>query len=223
MIDPTSTAGPVAVTDLNGWPQSLAFDGSKIWTANNPMGSCAGTFSVSYVPIGTTIPWTATNLITGFSHPYGILYDGTHIWVTDRGDNRIKKVNKADGTVIQSIPVGTNPGHPVFDGTNIWVPNTNSDNITIVRVKDSAGNPLSSAFVLRTLTAPFMLAPFTAAFDGERVLVACQSQGIFLFKATDLSFITGITTAPDSTPFGACSDGVNFFVTLNGANKIVRF
>lgn len=223
MIDPTSTAGPVEVADVNGWPQSLAFDGARIWTANNPMGTCAGTFSVSYVPIGTTIPWTATNLTTGFNHPFGIIYDGSHIWVTDQGDNRIKKVNKFDGTVIQSIPVGTNPGHPVFDGTNIWVPNTGSDNITVVRAKDTSGNALSSAFVLKTVTAPGLLGPFTAAFDGERVLVTCTLNTVVLFKATDLSFVTAVSTGPDTSPFGVCSDGLNFFVTYNTANKIVRF
>lgn len=222
MIDPRSTAGPVTVAYLNGWPESLAFDGAKIWTANRPNPFC-GVYSVSYVPVDATPPWTATTLTAGFSQPFGILYDGSHIWVTDRGDDRLKKVNKADGTVLQSIPVGTDPGHPVFDGTNIWVPNYGSDNITVVRVKDATGNPLSSAFVLKTLTAPFMLGPFTAAFDGARVLVACQTQGIYLFKAADLSFITGISTAPDTVPYGACSDGLNFFVTLNGANKLVRY
>ena len=223
MIDPKdSSFGLSSVGFLEGYPTAVAFDGAKIWTANST--SCGvGLNSVSYATVGTTVPWNITNITTGFNRPYGILYDGSHIWVTDRGDHRLKKVNKANGTVLQSIPVGTDPGHPVFDGMNIWVPNYGSDNITVVRVKDAAGNALASCFVLKTLTAPFMLGPLTAAFDGERVVVACQTQGIFLFKAADLSFITGISTGPDTNPYGACSDGLNFFVTLNGTNQLVRF
>lgn len=224
MIDPKSGVVTLATANLGGDEiRNLAFDGAKIWAASSGgVFGCDGA-PLSFTTVGSTTPWSTTTVTAGFSQLFGILYDGSHIWVTDRGDNRLKKVNKVNGAVLQSIPVGTDPGNPVFDGMNIWVPNTGSDNITVVRVKDAAGNPLSSAFVLKTLTAPFMLAPFTAAFDGERVLVACQSQGIFLFKAADLSRITGISTAPNSVPYGACSDGVNFFVTLNGANKLVRF
>jgi len=223
MIDPRSTAGPVEVAGITGCPKGLAFDGAKIWSTNSPCNACGGTYGLSFLTVGTTIPWDRTDVTTGFSHPFGIIYDGSHIWVTDQGDNHIKKVNKANGTVIQSIAVGTNPGHPVFDGINIWVPNTGSDNITVVRVKDSSGNALSSAFVLKTVTAPGLLGPFTAAFDGERVLVTCTLNTIVLFKGTDLSFITAVSTGSDTSPFGACSAGLNFFVTLNGANKLVRF
>ena len=225
MVDPKNSspfATPEKVAELGGGQvEGLAFDGSKIWAASHAF-SCGGS-AVSFVTVGDTLPWTTNTVTAGFSQPYGILYDGSHIWVTDRGDHRLKKVNKANGTVLQSIPVGTDPGHPVFDGMNIWVPNYGSDNITVVRVKDAAGNALASCFVLKTLTAPFMLGPLTAAFDGERVVVACQTQGIFLFKAADLSFITGISTGPDTNPYGACSDGLNFFVTLNGTNQLVRF
>ena len=54
-------------------------------------------------------------------------------------------------------------------------------------------------------------------------LVACQTQGILGFKTADLSLITGISTGPDTTLFGACSDGLNFFVTMSSTNQLVRF
>jgi DNA-binding beta-propeller fold protein YncE len=233
MIDPKSGADTTVVSNLGNGAKGLAFDGTKIWTANDGRigetlcvaGGSAG--SVSMVTPGNTTPWSVTTLTTGFNRPFGMLYDGSHIWVTDRGDDRLKKLSTVDGSVLQSIPVGTDPGHPVFDGTNIWVPNYGSDDLTVVRVKDASGRPLASAFVLKTLTAGFMLGPLTAAFDGERVLVTCNtdngSNGIFLFKAADLSYITGTSPGPGTKPFGACSDGLNFFVTLNGTNEMVRF
>lgn len=222
MTDPNGADLVKVAGNIGGNVEALAFDGAKIWTTNHSAGGC--TFnSVSYITVGTTTPWSATNITTGFSQPFGILYDGSYIWITDRGENRLKKVDKFNGTVLQNIQVGNAPGHPVFDGMNIWVPNYGSDDITVVRVKDAAGNPLATPYVLKTLTAPFMVGPLTAAFDGERVLVACQSQVIFLFKAADLSVITGIGTGANTNPYGACSDGLNFFVTLNGTNELVRF
>jgi outer membrane protein assembly factor BamB len=233
MVDPKTGVDTTVVSNLGNGAKGIAFDGDKIWTANDGrigtaecvFGGSAG--SVSMVTPGTATPWSVTTLTTGFNRPYGVLYDGSHIWVTDRGDDRLKKLNTFDGSVLQSIPVGTDPGHPVFDGMNIWVPNYGSDNITVVRVKDSVGKPLASAFVLKSVTAGFMLGPLTAAFDGERVLVTANtdngSNGIFLFKAADLSLITGTSPGADTKPFGVCSDGLNFFVTLNGTNEMVRF
>ena len=72
-IDPTQVAG--AVTTVNGnlgnLPEAIAFDGSRIWTANlGPPGS------VSIVTPGGTIPWSVNTVATGFDTLDGILYDG---------------------------------------------------------------------------------------------------------------------------------------------------
>jgi DNA-binding beta-propeller fold protein YncE len=99
IVDPTQPAG--AVTTLTGSlgasPVHLAFDGSRIWTANN--GS---------VSIITLNPVTVTTVTTGFSQLYGILYDGSNIWVTDLFNHTLLKLN-TDGSIAQSIPVGTAP------------------------------------------------------------------------------------------------------------------
>ena len=50
--------------------------------------------------------------------PFGILFDGANLWVTD-----CQYAEKLDsnGAVIQNVGVGASL--PVFDGSNIWVPN----------------------------------------------------------------------------------------------------
>jgi hypothetical protein len=65
----TVTTVPVAV----GNPLGIAFDGQRIWTANQGAGS------VSIV----TLPATATTVTAGFTNLSGIVYDGTNMWVTD--------------------------------------------------------------------------------------------------------------------------------------------
>jgi streptogramin lyase len=203
--------------------KGVAFDGTRIWTANEGKDSFCPQSSLSIVTPGNTIPWSVTNITTGFNRPYGMLFDGSNIWVTDKGDNTVKKLNSTGG-VIQSIPVGSSPRNPIFDGMNIWIPNFDSNNITVVRVKGPSGNPIT-AFVLATVSAPLMSGPETAAFDGERVLITCHDtiNALYLFKAADLSFIAAVATGDGTVPLGACSDGINFWVTLNGTEQLMRF
>ena len=130
----------------------------------------------------------------------------------------------ADGSIAQTIPVGNRPIFPVFDGTNIWVSNQFSSSVTVVRVKDANGNPLASAFVLATLTGNGLISAATAAFDSERILVTnFTSNNVSLWKAVDLTPLGTFATGNGSNPFGACSDGLNFWFTLNGTGKLARF
>jgi hypothetical protein len=216
-IDPTQPPGPVTlVTDeLGDRPLGIAYDGSKIWTAN-------GSGSVStfrFVCAGSCV----TTLTTGFSVPEGILYDGSNIWVTDPGDHTIKKLN-ADGSIALNISTGNNPGYPIFDGANIWVPNAGSNSLTVVRVKDAVGNPLATPFMLATLTGNGLNTPRSAAFDGQRILVTnISGDSVSLWKATDLTPLGSVQTGTSSSPFIACSDGVNFWITLFDAHRLARF
>ena len=214
MIDPTQPAGVVTTvtSSLGAFPNGIAFDGSRIWTSNS-----SGT--VSLVSLNPTVVTT----LTGFNSPYGILYDGAHIWLTDASANTLLKLN-ADGSIAQTITVGSSPAYLVLDGTNLWVPNSNSNSVTVVRVKDAAGNPLASAFVLATLTGNGMNTPLSAAFDGERILVTnLNGNGVSLWKAADLTPLGSFPTGNGTLPFGACSDGLNFWITLSEADKLARF
>ena len=215
LIDPTQLPG--AVTTVTGSlgisPLGIAFDGSRVWTAN------AGG-SVSIVALN---PTSVTTVSTGFSNLQGILYDGSNIWVTDVGAGTLLKLN-SDGSIAQTINVGNNPKFPVFDGTNIWVPNRLSNSLTVVRVRDAVGNPLANAFVLATLTDNGLSTPVVGAFDGERILVTNGPGNIVsLWKAADLSPLGSFSTGISSVPTGACSDGLNFWITFNGSDQLARF
>jgi hypothetical protein len=213
-IDPSATAG--AVTTLAGTlgslPAGIAFDGNKIWTANQ-----GG--SVSIITPTSTTPWSV-NTVTGFDSPTGAIFDGRNIWVTDASAGTLLKLD-SNGAVLQTVTVGTTPEFPAFDGHNIWVPNHGSGSLTVVRASDGS--------VLKTFSAANgnqngLSSPLQAAFDGERILVANQGgTGLSLFKATNLSIIGNLTTVGLVQPSGVCSDGINFWVSFNGSGKIGRF
>ncbi len=208
-IDPSQAAGAVTTvaSNLGNGPVGIAFDGSRLWTANF-LGD------VSIVTPGATIPWTVTTVATGFSSPNGVLYDGVNIWVTDFSANTLLKLNSS-AAVLQTVTVGNNPLFPAFDGANIWVPN-NSNSVSVVRA--------SNGTVLQTLTGNGLGSPATAAFDGQRVLVTSVSGNhVSLWKAADLTPLGFISTGTGTGPNGACSDGVNFWITLNVTNQLARF
>jgi DNA-binding beta-propeller fold protein YncE len=213
-FDPSTTPGAVSSLSLTlgANPAGIAYDGENIWTANSALGP--GTGSVSkYILFGSS----TFTFSTGFSQPIGILYDGTYIWVTDTGDGTLKKLNSS-GIVIQTVIVGTNPQFPAFDGTNIWVPNLGNNTVTVVRAVGALAGS-----VLATLNGNGLDSPRSAAFDGERVLVTNSVSSVSIWKATDLSLIGAFSLGSSNTPFGACSDGLNFWITQSSNGRLVRF
>ena len=205
-IDPTRTAGAVTViaSTLGDKPQGIAFDGSLLWTAN-----FNGTVS-RVTPLGSV----ATT--PGFTQLMGILYDGSNIWVTDHSAGTISKLN-ATGGILQTVTLGGNPAYPVFDGTNIWIPNQGAPySVQVVRA--------SSGAVLQILTGNGMNKPVQASFDGQRVLVTNNFGGASLWKAADLTEIGFFATGTGLPfPFGACSDGQNFWIANSNDHSLVKF
>ncbi|HKF44354.1 MAG TPA: hypothetical protein VKG01_14725 [Thermoanaerobaculia bacterium] len=209
-IDPSQAAGAVTTvaSSLGNGAFGIAFDGSRVWTAN-----VSG--SVSIVTPGVSPPWTVTTVTTGFLNLRGALYDGANVWVTDLSASALLKLDSS-GAILQTVTVGDSPFFPVFDGTSIWVPNYFSNSVSVIRA--------SNGTVLATLTGNGLNNPESAAFDGQRVLVTNYSgNSVSLWKAADLTTLGSFATGVGSNPAGACSDGVNFWITLYNANKFARF
>ena len=206
VIDPSQPAGPVTTlsTALGNGPQGIAYDGQRIWTANDG--------SVSIITPGVT--FSVTN-VAGFGLVRGIVYDGANIWVTEQGTpSKLKKLD-GSGNVLQTVTVGDAPYVPVYDGTNIWVPNQNSNSVSVVRPSDGA--------VLATLIGNGLNFPNVAAFDGQRILITNFFGGsVSLFRAADFAPLGWFSTGERTV--GACSDGLYFWITLwQPTNRLARF
>ena len=57
------------------------------------------------------------------SDPTGVSSDGTHVWVTNTGDNTVTELDASTGSVVQTIAVGSFPTGVSSDGTHVWVAN----------------------------------------------------------------------------------------------------
>lgn len=196
----------------------LTFDGESLWTANYSEG------------VVKKIPWigeagnygepnfAAADTYTPFNLPIDVLFDGSSIWVAEEGSNRIRRLDPNDGSTMQTIAVGVRPGYMVYDGANIWVPNTGDNSITVV--KASSGEVVAT---IASSASNRLNAPVQAAFDGERILVTNPgNHSVTMFRAADLGLIGNVQLAAGSAPFGACSDGTHFWVTLRGPRALLR-
>jgi hypothetical protein len=206
-IDPTQPAGMVTTltSSLGDSPRGIAFDGSRIWTAN--FGG-----SVSIVSLGT---WTV-NTVPGFSLLSGLVYDGANMWVTNQGaPGKLFKLD-SNGLPIQTIDTGASPS-PVFDGTNIWVACQGS----IVVVRASTGT------VIATLHDFLIQNPVAGAFDGERIVFTDGGDGtggyITVWKAADLTFLNVVGPGEKTPLVGVCSDGLNFWIALSETGQLARY
>lgn len=197
-------------------PVGLTFDGENIWTANEGNGGTGG--SLTRLNLST---YVQTEFTSGFNFtsPQGILYDGASLWVTVPSADRVRRVNPTTGATEQNIPVGDYPHHPAFDGTNLWVPCRSSHEVYVIRAVGGL-----QGTVLATLTGNGLNGPVQAAFDGERILVTNNSgDSVSLWKASDLTPLGTFPLLPASLPYGVCSDGTKFWISLPGSNQIVSF
>lgn len=156
----------------------------------------------------------------------GVIYDGSNIWVTDDIPGSVDKLRKLDstGNIVLSVDVHALPEFPAFDGVNIWVPTFLGNTVDVVRVKDSSGNSVVSPFLVATLSANGLDGPVSAAFDGERIIVTnFFGNSVSLWKASSLTPIGTLSTSTNTFPFGACSDGLNFWIALSNTGKLARF
>ena len=217
-LDPTQPPGSVTTlsSNLGLGSLSMAFDGTRIWTANH--GTLApDTGSVSIITLSPSV--MVNTVSTGFSEPLGIVYDGANIWVTDSGDSTLKMLDPS-GNVLKSVHVGGDPHYPAFDGTNIWVPNRASNTVSVVRaIGGLAGT------VLATLNSNSSTnSQQQAVFDGQRILITNgSSDSVSLWNASDLTPIGTFATGVNSGPTGVCSDGLSFWIALFNSNKLARF
>jgi len=85
----------------------------------------------------SVVPIRAQTFPVG-KQPWVTVFDGTNIWISNRGDNTVSKLSLSDGAILATYPVGSAPTGIVFDGANIWAANLNSNNVTKLRASDGA-------------------------------------------------------------------------------------
>ena len=199
-------------SNLGDLPQGIAFDGQSLWTANT--GGSVSIVTPQINPFQFT-GWPVATVTTGFTAPLGALFDGKNVWVTDNGADRLFKLN-GTGAILQTVTVGSQPRTAVFDGANIWVPNAGSSSVSIVRATTGA--------VIATLTGNGLNGPYAASFNGELIAVANPiGDSVSIFNAAALTPLGSVSTGSATFPVAVCSDGIHFWLSLQGGGGLFTF
>lgn len=185
-------AGSVTSSQLSAEavPTTTAFKllGSRRWDLLKPQAS---------FPVGTL--------------PFGIAFDGAHIWVANLSANSVSKIRASDGLNLGTFPVGSGPYDIAFDGTNIWVPNFSSNSVTKLQASD--GTTLG--------IFPVGNNPSAVAFDGANVWVARWSSGnVTKLRATDGANLG--TFAVGTEPYGLTFDGAHIWAANRLTNNVTK-
>lgn len=167
-----------------------------------------------------------TSFLVG-SNPYGIIFDGSNIWVANSGtegeagkpNNTLTKLRASDGGLLGTFTVGIVPCNLVFDGTNVWVTNNGSNSVTKMRASD--GTALGTFSIMGSF-------PFGIAFDGMNIWVTSTNvNGTGTAAITKLRAIDGVTIGvfPDlegDSPSDLAFDGANVWLTNNTGNNVAK-
>jgi hypothetical protein len=106
----------------------------------------------------------------GFNAPWGVAFDGSHIWVTNFDGNSLTELNASDGSWVRTLSGGSYgfawPDWVAFDGSHIWVTNYLGGSVTEVNASDGSW--------VRTLSGGSygFNHPIGAVFDGSDIWVA---------------------------------------------------
>jgi DNA-binding beta-propeller fold protein YncE len=102
----------------------------------------------------------------------GIVFDGSNVWVANRGDGSVSKLRASDGQVLGTFDAPGAPYGVAFDGKNIWV--TGSPYLMKLRATDGA--LLSKITLLNTSGI---------IFDGNSLWVAQTPTSLIEFETRE--------------------------------------
>jgi hypothetical protein len=158
---------------------------------------------------------TLTNVGTS---TYLAEFDGTDLWVANNGPSSVMRIRPSDGKVLDTWTGASNPTSLLAAMGRIFIPGV------LVPGRLYMIDPTQPAGAVTTLTENLGDYPQGIAFDGERILVTNPTGGrVSLWKAADLTPLGFVSTGADTGPYGACSDGLNFWITLGSTHKLARF
>ena len=153
---------------LGGGPNGIAFDGLRIWTANSLLGSVSIVplfpFSVSTVTTGFSGlrgivfdgagMWVTdyvqgklfkldssgaiTTTVSVGLDPAHPAFDGTNLYVPNRGSNSVTVVRASSGTVLATLTANdlSVPDQVAFDGQRILVTNETGHSVSLWKAAD---------------------------------------------------------------------------------------
>ena len=141
-----------------------------------------------------------TSFATPYSHPEGLAWDGSYLWLADSGEKKIYKIDPSDGRVIKSFAAPDRyPEGLAWDGTYLWLADSYYGKEKIYKIDPSDGK------VIASFAAPSRFLE-GLAWDGSYLWLAdSNEEKIYKIDPSDGSFIP--FNSPGNEPTGLAWDG----------------
>jgi sugar lactone lactonase YvrE len=197
----TPGAVTTLASTLGGGPNGMAFDGVRIWTANSLEGSVSSfsllTSTVSTVTAGFSglrgIVYDGANVwvtdyvagtllkldaggavlqtVTVGLDPAHPAFDGTNLWVPNRGSNSVSVVRASSGALLATLTGnGLNiPDQGAFDGLRVLVTSEGGNSVSLFKAADFTP---AGSFPTGAATSPV-----GARSDGQSFWIALSAAG----------------------------------------------
>ena len=143
--------------------------------------------------------------------PDGLTVDGNFVWVVNRDDESVAKVDARSGEVIATVAVGKKPQKVTAGGGAIWV--TNMGDGTVTRIDPATATP--------TATLPVGKAPVGIAVSGGRIYVTEPTEGVVWCVDQDGGAQAAHRIATGGFPFLAIADENMVWVTVQREQVVV--
>lgn len=142
--------------------------------------------------------------------PQGIAYGWNSVWVTDKNNNLVYRIDPASNTVTAQIPVGDGPESIAIDDTAVWV--ANAVDATVSRI-----DPNSSR-VVATIGLPGAPTAIAAGRDAAWVAIGSASLLVRIDTATNEHLEIPI----DGHPSSVADSSSAVWVADGAAGRIIR-
>lgn len=193
LLTQTIYMGGTARVPVDTSPESVAFDGTHIWSVNFGGGDISKVDVLTNSVVGT---------VTVGTQPVAAAFDGQYLWVTNRSDNSVSKVDVNSNTVVATVGVGASPWGIAFDGSFMWVANSGGSSVSKVNVHTNT----------TVATVAVGSAPRGVAYDGRGIWVAnFSSNNLSKINITTNAVVA--TTTVGTNPKGVAFDGAHIWAT----------
>jgi outer membrane protein assembly factor BamB len=165
------------------------------------------------------------NRFTVGAGPYGLAFDGAHIWVSNYGSpsyphgTGVTELNASDGSMIGTFTAGGDLSNPValaFDGKHIWVGNVSGNSVTELNASD--GSKVGTFTAGGDIQAPGLDG---LVFDGAHIWVSnTNGNSVTELNASDGSKVGTFTVG--TNPVGLVFDGAHIWVTNSNSNSVTE-
>ena len=152
--------------------------------------------------------WYRQDLPVG-TEPYGVVFDGANIWVSNRGSDNVTKLRASDGANLGTFEAVPLPEAMAFDGTHIWVASgAGGYGVTKLRASDGA------------FVSFFGVDAKGLAFDGAYLWITRRDFGAVVKLAIGGELEDQFSVGTE--PAGIAFDGANIWVANQESDSVTK-